>query len=488
MSKHGDTNSVTELLARVLEAPRLELVVPTLAPETLHQIIRHRGLDACGEIVVAATAEQLTSVFDIDLWRSPEPGRDEAFDAERFGEWLAVLVDTGDAVAAETVAKLDEALVVAGLSRHLRVFDPGTFEPTESSDDERIKREVSDMTSSHGMTCEVGGYAVAARRTEAWDAIVALLVALEADHSERFHAVMRGCRRLSNDAPEQDGFHDLFLAPEQAMHDVSLDRERRRSQQGYSTPADARAFLEMARRREARATLATNPIAMAYVRAVDDAAAGEHVGDVDDSTYFRRSRQLAFLANTLMAGCSIQSRPFTPQEAADAVVGICNLGIEHWPETPATTTATTRDGEPEAALAQRDDALLQQYDLMTAFGIGWTVLYEEVALFAIDGLIAFTATAPDLYRLRRELLKQREAGTPWRARDALDDLAILDTPTWIGLLGVLDECPTMPAALTAIVEGRTEPVNATEFAFISTRHHLDTIRRFVARLPALLRA
>ena len=54
----------------------------------------------------------------------------------------------------------------------------------------------------------------------------------------------------------------------------------------------------------------------------------EHVRDTDDDAYLARSRELAFLANTLMAGCSVQSRPFTPQEASDAAVAICNLGLE----------------------------------------------------------------------------------------------------------------------------------------------------------------
>ena len=44
----------------------------------------------------AATPEQLTSVLDLDLWRHAQPGRDEQFDADRFGEWLEVLVDTGE--------------------------------------------------------------------------------------------------------------------------------------------------------------------------------------------------------------------------------------------------------------------------------------------------------------------------------------------------------------------------------------------------------
>ena len=83
-----DTGSVHHRLARLLDTPLLARVVPHLAPETLHQLIRYRGLDACGELVASATPEQLTSVFDLDLWPQHAAGRDERFDEDRFGEWL----------------------------------------------------------------------------------------------------------------------------------------------------------------------------------------------------------------------------------------------------------------------------------------------------------------------------------------------------------------------------------------------------------------
>src|SRR2546426_10140002 len=43
------------------------------------------------------------------------------------------------------------------------------------------------------------------------------------------------------------------------------------------------------------------------------------------------AEELAYLANTLIAGCSIQARVFTPQEASDAAAAFCNLGLENWP-------------------------------------------------------------------------------------------------------------------------------------------------------------
>jgi len=47
------------------------------------------------------------------------------------------------------------------------------------------------------------------------------------------------------------------------------------------------------------------------------------------------------------------------------------------------------------------------------------------------------ASQRDLHLLRRELERNRDAGTPWGGREALDVIAILDTPTWACLCGLL---------------------------------------------------
>jgi hypothetical protein len=587
-------------LARLLDTPYLARVVPHLAPETLHQLVQYRGLDACGELVTSATPAQLTSLLDLDLWRHAQPGRDDQFDVDRFGEWLEVLVDAGDSVAARTVATLDKDLVIVGLCRYLRVFDPGTFEPTASSDDEPMDRRelMNSETSGDVLECEVGGYLVRARRTDAWDTIVTLLVTLDAEHHHYFHAVMQGCRRLSDSTPEIDGLDDLLMAPEQHLLDVAIERERRRSQQGYATPADARAFLQMARQRQhtphapdasvrastpaAReaspptAPIAINPIAAAYFRATEEQAdttrqgtsAGASEAPHNDSTdvsargdddsqttidavlellveagllrqgssgqgvmgerpralleaadedpraarlpllrrlmafvlhhdehaYLTRGREHAFLANTLLAGCSVQSRPFTPQEASDAAACICNLGLDCWPARWPGAASQDASSPREFGTAPPPDAFLVDHDLVTAFEVGWSVLHQEVSLFVADQLISTLAdlhcadadTRRGLHVLRRKLVKQREAGTPWLARDAADVLAMLDTAAWISVLGLLDECPMLPAALTAILEGRTTSVSPTAFEFISTTAQIGDIRVFMRALPGVL--
>src|SRR6185436_9986170 len=95
-------------------------------------------------------------------------------------------------------------------------------------------------------------------------------------------------------------------------------------------------------------------------------------------------------------------------------------------------------------------------------------------------------TRRGLRALRRTLDMQREAGTPWLARDAADVLAMLDTTAWISVVGLLDECPIVPAALTAILERRTTLVSPTAFEFISTTAQIGDVRLFMRALPGLL--
>jgi hypothetical protein len=348
---------------------------------------------------------------------------------------------------------------------------------------------------------------------------------------------------MSNSRPEVDGLDDILTAPEQLMSDVAVDRDVRRARQGYGTAAEARAFLQMARlrRKETEQLPGVNPLVQAYFRASDEvvttppsqpdldapglaaadaveadlAEARDAVADllssvesdrprgllgdtqsIDDGLVHLRTllahsgatgrtalhrceRELAFLANALVAGCSFQARSFTPSEASMAAAAVCNLGLEF---SRGTASAALGEGASSSP------------DLVTAFELGWTALYEDVSLFTIERLATVlsgvrsgdTKTHAGLRELRRELVAQRAAGTPWKVRDALDALAILDVPTWTGVLGLVDECPMLPAIVDAIVEGRTGSISATGFAFISTQRQIERAQAFVARVPDLL--
>jgi hypothetical protein len=529
------------LLDRILDTPHLAQVVPRLQPELLHRVIQRCGLEDCGELVALATPEQLRRVFDLDLWHATAPGWDEQFDADRFGVWLEVLVETGADVAAQKLAEMDVDLAIGGFAQHVRVFDRAVVAPFETTDGQE-SRGIQGLEDE--LTCDVGGYLLLPRRTDSWDAIVTVLMSLNEDHHDFFHQVMRGCRRLSNARFEIDGLDDLLSGTDQAMFDLSLDREGRRETQGYLTPAQARAFLEMSRQApfESGTVPPTNPIARAYFQAGGEttvadvhsplkqlpSGSGEQadpgpretvaggieglldvlvdagilaqqpralltgsqeqasrVGRIEDqmrfvldrdhAAYTKRNEELAFLANTLMAGCSIQARPFAAQEAWDAAVAICNLGLENWPPHP--------------------DDFLVGHDLVSVFQVGWTVLHDDVSMYTAAQLVEVLAhlrcddgeIQAGLDRLRIELTKQVRAGAPWRARDALDVIASLDMPAWAALLGLIDECPVIHAGIAASRDSRTRAVSASAFEFISENSQIASVREFMQSLPEILR-
>src|SRR4029077_15315936 len=80
-------------------------------------------------------------------------------------------------------------------------------------------------------------------------------------------------------------------------------------------PQPPRALLEGSREQAPR--LARMQVHMQFVR------------DRDPAAYSTRGRDVAYLANTMVAGCSVQARPFTLQESSHAAIAVCNLGLEN---------------------------------------------------------------------------------------------------------------------------------------------------------------
>jgi len=491
--------------------------------------------------VALATPGQLARVFDFDLWRPVRAGLDEELDADRFGVWVEVLMASGATVAAQKLAGIDAGLVVAALAQHVLVFDRAAVSPS-TVDGQEMPEARSFID---GVACEVGSYLIEAKRADAWDAIVGLLLFLDAEHPDYFHRLMRGCRNLSNSGYEIDGLHDLLTDSEQDMFDLAVDRERRRETQGYVTPAQARAFLHSARQLQLADSTAPphSPIAGAYFRAIEgtppadaiadrgsmslppvgspadetsDAIAAmidaavvlpkqaraliggsqEHARclalltahvqfarDAGEAVSSMRAEEFAFLANAILAGCSIQARSFTPREASDAAAAVCNLGLENWP-----TAWRERRVLP-------DDFLVSQ-DLIGVFQVGWTVLHDGVSMYVarrlIDMLLDLRCRDREIQRgldeLRLQMTRHWRAGTPWRARDAMDVILILDTPAWATLLGLIDECPVIHAAMGASPGSPVRAVSASSFEFISANRQIASVREFMQSLPETLRA
>jgi hypothetical protein len=510
-------------LERILHTPALARLVPHLQPELLHRLIEHSGLADCADLLPWLTPKQLEDVFDLDLWRATQPGATERFDPDRFGVWIAVLAEAGPSVAAEKLSGIDVALVVAGLAQHVLVFDPAAVSEYTTTDGETIAAAPLDDLPTAG----IGGYVVAARRTEAWDAILCVLSALVEVHPACFQDVMAGCRALSSSGREADGLDDLLEPDDQVLRDAAIDRDRRRERHGYVTPDQARAFLAMSRNVHARSgeALPDNPIARAHFRAQVEAAIDHSAGasgrspgpasaaasdpdpaasmagvievlveagflrsepralltqsepklprlarihaemaalhDRNAAVYTRRIDELVFLANTLKAGCAVQARAFTAQEAWDAAIAVCNLALE--------------------GIAPAHNVLADR-DLVGLFQAGWTMLHDDVVVYAAAGLLEVVRQLRcrdrviqiGLDTLRVEMTRHLRAGTPWRAGDAMDVLASLDLPAWVALRGLIDECPVI------VTNG------GTAFEFISERNQVDSMQAFVRSLGEAL--
>jgi hypothetical protein len=166
------------------------------------------------------------------------------------------------------------------------------------------------------------------------------------------------------------------------------------------------------------------------------------------------------------------------EEATDAVTAICNLGLENWP-------ARWLPSEP----------MLIHHDLVSVFQVGWTVLHEDVCMFAADQLTGVLATLQcidsdiqhGIETLRKALIRHSRSGAPWDARPAFDVLTALDTPAWAALLGLIDQLPTLHAALGATLTGATSRIEITAFEFISENAQIQQVRQFMQVLPGRLR-
>lgn len=549
-----DTSEAQPLLARIVDTPQLARLIPRLPPDTLHRLITHCGLEDCAELVAVVSPAQLNAVLDIDLWRSKRAGHDEQLDPERFGTWLEVLLETGSDRAAHTLAQLETAVVTAGFAAHIRVFDPAAVSPMEIDGEEVAPRD-----SGEEARCEIGGYVIVARRTEAWDAVVAALVALDAEETDWFHEVMRGCRELSNEGRELDGLDNLMGDSEQRAFDLADARRLRREQQGYVTAADARAFLELARRSPATAGARISSFATPHVHAFSDFAepgdrpepndgaravdatrsepapasmvtmdalvdllaeagvvpapprallAGSHdrtsdtalleaqlqmASERSEEAFAQRSQELAFLANALIAGCSIQGRPFTSDEASRAASAVCNLGLENWVRQHHLGAA---EPAPRTSLPHGlPDGFLVEHDLVSVFAVGWRLLYVEVSLHAGRALVALldSLSCSDrdiqvgLRLLRHRMAQQLAAGTPWRAGEALDVIMMLDAPAWAGLVGLVAEYPVLHGAAAPSGATPALTIDPAAFVLIADNTAIARVHAFMRSLPEMIR-
>lgn len=374
----------SRLLAHLLEQPELVTLVRQLPPAALGRLIDTIGLEASGELVALATTEQLQGVFDADLWRAEAPAANEQFDATRFALWLEVLLEAGEAALVERLCELPLDLITLAVHRLVLVIDIDAWALTLSE-----VGEDADLTEKALDSClyeEWEEYRLMSRDASSWDAILTALLALDREHHDLLRRILERCAAMSAETiDERGGLYEVLTSDEMLESDTRAERDDRRASAGYVTPADARAFLALARDgltypagadpltrayfrdladatarpRETHATAATAAEAstsvtelVRLVGQVDSEPPSENIRALDSgansltvstasgfdaalaglrehhpTTYARRLEELSYLANVLVQGYADGGRRLRPVEATEAAIAVANLGL-----------------------------------------------------------------------------------------------------------------------------------------------------------------
>ena len=370
------------LLSQLLEDPQLAPELRALPAPALRQVILRVGLEDAGELVALSTLEQLREVFDEDLWRSARPGQDEAFDAARFVVWLEVLLEAGEAFVADRLAELSEDFLVFAVSKLVRVLDTAvlTVWATDPSEAGLLDKIVDAQ-----LCQELDEYLLVSRIEWGWDAVLATLLALDERHPALLRGVLSRCSTATHEEVNNAGkLYAALHGEELLLEDARAEREERRAERGYVSPADARAFLALAR--TAPDTPAQDPLTRAHFRDLEPVAAAspsaaraaalpqppplrqllaeagvapdmpptppeagslfrQTVGELlesDPDAHQRLVEELAYLANVLIAGDVSAARTWQPVEAAERVLALCDEGLHSVVDRGSSEPASPR--------------------------------------------------------------------------------------------------------------------------------------------------
>jgi hypothetical protein len=253
----------TDLLRRILERPGLVSAVRELPGAVLGRLIDRIGLEDAGELVALASTAQLERVFDDDLWRADRTGGDETFRPERFALWLRVMLEAGEAALVQRLCELPQDLLALAVQRLVLVLDMDVVAEQlgwAGEEGEPIERALESSTFE-----EWEEFRLIARDRDAWDDIWNALLALDREHHERLRSILEQCCAMSTEyISGQGGLYQVLTAHEMLDSDVAAARDDRRVAEGFISPADARAFLDLAKR--GKAGDERDPITRAYFR------------------------------------------------------------------------------------------------------------------------------------------------------------------------------------------------------------------------------
>lgn len=350
-----------------------------LQPAALARLVERIGLNDAGEVMALAPAHKLLQALDESLWKSPQLGSAERFDAAELVDWLEAWIELGDAFTAERLAAMSDDYRALCLSHLVSVRIAHTLAFLAIPDDE-VDRE-RDTLQPIGSCASYGPYTVVPVVEDEWEVARA---ALDALWTERPDCLLQTLGML-------DGAESMLAAPEvrrQLAIDVAHERERTRENLGYVSATGASAFLVFvatARIEELAALSAYDEETRRHLAAfgsspvdeneADDAApdpldepasaeqmqelrtalereellipqntllltdqrtrrhraltaALSELAETDFAAFERCARELAYLANVVKVGVPLQGAPLSTEEARNTAYAACNRGLQ----------------------------------------------------------------------------------------------------------------------------------------------------------------
>ncbi len=257
--------STASLLAVLLDAPDLVRQVQALPGPAVVDLVQRVGLEDGSELIALLTTDQLTELLDEVLWDASAPGADETFAPERFLTWLEVMLEAGEDFAADRCAELSEDLLTLAVSRLALVLDlvEVAAAATDQGDGELVEKALDSCQHQ-----ELAEYFLVAREPEGWDALVTVLLGLDARHGDLLERILHRAWGVAHEQlDDAGGLYELLTELDVLEIDAAAEREDRRAALGYVAPAAARAFLKLASQRSAVSELAIeDPLTSAYFR------------------------------------------------------------------------------------------------------------------------------------------------------------------------------------------------------------------------------
>jgi hypothetical protein len=426
--------TASQLVSRLLENPNLLAAVRELPGSVLGRLIESVGLEDAGEIVALASDEQLEAVFDEDLWKTGDGGWEERFDPARFALWLHVFSEAGEAALIERLNSLPLDFLTLAVQRLILVVDIDALGADMSEGGEELDALEKALDSC--LCEEWEEFRLIARDPNAWDELTSALFALDREHHGRLRQILERCQALSSEwIAENGGLYEVLSSDEMLEGDVRAERDDRRAKKGYVSPADARAFLELARRggaanerdaitrayfreleREppkagpkprrpktqvsalmkllAEANVIDGPsrkiapkrpgkpkkekaetaaVAKASLAVVDLAAA-----ELTPELYAERMEELGYLANVLVAASQSEKRHLRPVEALETALSVASAGLER--ALAETAPPPSSSAERSAAIA----AILRERSMDQLFRLGFHALGDAGAAGALS--------------------------------------------------------------------------------------------------------